>query len=28
MKSYQIGIDLDKNNLESIRKLNNLKKLK
>jgi CubicO group peptidase (beta-lactamase class C family) len=28
IKSYQIAIDLDKNNLESIRKLNNLKKLK
>ena len=27
IKSYQIAIDLDKNNLESIRKLNNLKKL-
>ena len=28
IKSYQIAIDLDKNNLESIRKLNNLKKIK
>jgi tetratricopeptide (TPR) repeat protein len=28
IKSYQTAIDLDKNNLESIRKLNNVKKLK
>ncbi|HMG66530.1 MAG TPA: serine hydrolase [Chitinophagaceae bacterium] len=28
IKSYQMAIDLDKNNFESIRKLNNLKKIK
>ena len=28
IQSYQTAVDLDKNNLESIRKLNNLKKLK